>query len=165
MTAVVTRGPAGETARLLFGYGHWCRAEELTNEGDAMTMDQPAADAQRSPDARRGGWARRSQFWIGEERAADGSTQLAVRGDLDLASAPRLEARLAELAGAGTTVRLDVSGLEFVDSSGVRVLVNAVREAREGSWRLLIAGEPAAQVKRIFELVGFDHSAAPGAMG
>jgi anti-anti-sigma factor len=58
-----------------------------------------------------------------------------------------------------------VSGLEFVDSSGVRVLVNAVREAREGSWRLLIAGEPAAQVKRIFELVGFDHSAAPGAMG
>lgn len=116
-----------------------------------LTINQPAAAV------------RRSQFAISEERDPHGSLRLVPRGDLDLASAPRLQARLDELAAEGTPVRLDVSGIEFIDSSGLRVLVNAVRDARPSGRRLEIYGAPAKQVQRVFELTGFDRAQGPDA--
>lgn len=55
-------------------------------------------------------------------RDESGACRLTLRGELDLATAPRLEHALEE---AGGDVLLDLRGLTFMDSTGVRVLLEA----------------------------------------
>jgi anti-sigma B factor antagonist len=74
-------------------------------------------------------------------------------GDLDLAGAAVLEEELSRLAAhpeLGTVV-LDLRGLAFLDSSGLRLVVLADMEAREAGRRFaLIRG--AEHVHRVFEI-------------
>ena len=58
-----------------------------------------------------------------------GARRLTLRGELDLATAPRLEHALAD---AGEDVVLDLRGLTFMDSTGVRVLLEAAEAAGPG---------------------------------
>ena len=60
-----------------------------------------------------------------------------LRGELDLATAPRLEHALAE---AGDDVLLDLRGLTFMDSTGVRVLLEAAEGAGPGLRMIVPAG-------------------------
>jgi anti-anti-sigma factor len=88
-----------------------------------------------------------------------------VAGELDLATAPVLETRLRELQADRLRVPrddrrwvvLDLSRLEFIDSTGVRVLFQAIHYARNGGWRLEIRGELAPQVKQVAELTQLDR--------
>jgi anti-anti-sigma factor len=57
-----------------------------------------------------------------------GGRRLTLRGELDLATAGRLEETLSEV---GTPVVLDLKGLTFMDSTGVRVLLEAAERAGE----------------------------------
>ena len=58
-----------------------------------------------------------------------GGRRLILRGELDLATAERLEAALSD---AGTPVVLDLKRLTFMDSTGVRVLLEAAERAGGG---------------------------------
>ncbi|HEY2656844.1 MAG TPA: STAS domain-containing protein [Solirubrobacteraceae bacterium] len=49
----------------------------------------------------------------------DGTVTLTLLGDLDLTTAETLSTRLAELKTAGHPVRLDLSQLSFIDSTGI----------------------------------------------
>ncbi len=49
-------------------------------------------------------------------------TVVAVRGEIDLATAPELERRLDEARGRGLPVIVDLSDVGFMDSSGFRIL-------------------------------------------
>ena len=61
----------------------------------------------------------------------DGRTVVELKGELDMATAPGLAERLQRLTDGGAgPVTLDVSGLEFCDSSGLAVLVEAQRRGR-----------------------------------
>ncbi len=62
-----------------------------------------------------------------------GGRRLTLRGELDLATAGRLEAALAE---AGGPVVLDLTGLTFMDSTGVRMLLEAA-EGDNGELRIV----------------------------
>jgi anti-anti-sigma regulatory factor len=62
--------------------------------------------------------------------------------------------RLRELRKGGYGVRLDLSGLSFIDSSGIEELIREVAEARRGQWRLELDGTLADQVARTIDLVG-----------
>lgn len=84
---------------------------------------------------------------------AENSVALAVSGELDLASAPMLEARLMQLRRQGQSVRLDLSNLTFIDSTGMRLLIHAVTDARQDGWNLEIAPELTEQVRRAMKLV------------
>ena len=57
------------------------------------------------------------------------AVRLALKGDLDLASAPQLDAHVAALRPFAAPLVLDVSRLEFIDSSGLRALTAARRAA------------------------------------
>jgi len=59
-------------------------------------------------------------------RDPQGGSQLTLRGELDLATAGRLE---QALASASAPVVLDLRGLTFMDSTGVRVLLEAAEDA------------------------------------
>src|SRR3954447_965738 len=81
------------------------------------------------------------------------------RGELDLARAPELEeAVLGELDG-GRTVVIDLRQLEFMDSSGVRVLIAAHAKAGDGGERLALVRPPkGGTVERILEIAGVEQA-------
>ena len=84
------------------------------------------------------------------ETSLDGAAAvLALGGELDLAGATVLEQELAPLQ-AGTIV-LDLRGLEFMDSSGLRsIAVRALRARQQGRRFALVPGQ--AQVMRVFDI-------------
>jgi anti-sigma B factor antagonist len=77
----------------------------------------------------------------------DGST-LRVRGEIDAYSAPALGDTLRTQPGS---VDLDLAGVEFVDSSGLRVLIESHQLLDERGDRLTIV-DPSPSVQRMFEL-------------
>lgn len=82
----------------------------------------------------------------------DGARVLDLSGELDAASAPALRERLAELATrADGPVVIDLSGLVFIDSTGLSVLLNAKRRLRRHDRRFAIACPP-GHVRRILEV-------------
>jgi anti-sigma B factor antagonist len=94
-----------------------------------------------------------SEFRV-EVRGQPGATLLAVSGELDLASTPALEEELEHAFGLQPEiVILDLRGLEFMDSTGLSLLIKAHRSAERSGKRLcLIKGPP--QVQRLLTLTG-----------
>jgi anti-sigma B factor antagonist len=73
-------------------------------------------------------------------------------GELDIATVPVLSAQVAELVEAGCrSLIFDLSELEFIDSSGLRFLLECYADSRdEGFTMALRPGPPAVQ--QVFEL-------------
>jgi anti-sigma B factor antagonist len=83
---------------------------------------------------------------------------ITVEGDLDLASAPALRALLHERIDAGEVhLVLDVSKLDFLDSSGLGVLVGAARRARTEMGGTVTLVKPSPSVLRLLELTRLGH--------
>lgn len=101
------------------------------------------------------------QFRIEESRDGDGALRLTVHGELDLTVAGQLDARLHALRSAGARVRLDLSKLEFIDSSGIRVVTVAALEGRRDGWDLELVRDLPATVRRPFELLGMESALWP----
>ena len=78
---------------------------------------------------------------------------VAATGELDLSGATVLEAELERLAAEPElgTVVLDLRGLEFLDSSGLRLIVLADMRAREAGRRFALVRGPDT-VHRVFEI-------------
>lgn len=86
--------------------------------------------------------------------AADGRTSvLTVYGELDLSTAERLWPDLSRLLTAGAAVVLDGSALEFLDSSGLRVLLRGAKLAESAGTAFLVVA-PHPVVQRVFDLAG-----------
>lgn len=73
-----------------------------------------------------------------------------VHGDLDLESAPELTSTLKALLGPYPLV-LDLSGVEFMDSSGLGVLVGAHKESIAHGGALIVVG-PQPRVRKILKI-------------
>jgi anti-anti-sigma factor len=85
-----------------------------------------------------------------------GVVQLALTGEFDLAGLPGFEDRLREVEGeAPTVIVIDLTGLKFMDSSGLRALVTADARARKHERRLAIVPGP-PEVRRVFEITKLD---------
>ena len=82
---------------------------------------------------------------------------VALSGELDLASAQKLEDELKHVEGAGPEVIvLDLQALSFMDSSGLRALLAADSRARERGGRLvLVRGDERAQ--RVHKITRLDE--------
>ena len=79
---------------------------------------------------------------------------VAPRGALDLASARDLQSRLAELAGEnGHQAILDLSGVSFIDSVGLGVVLKAAARFHRQAKRLVIVAPP-GPVHRILDFAG-----------
>jgi len=96
-----------------------------------------------------------------------GGTAVAVTGEVDLATAPKLAELLHEyVAATGGDVVVDASALTFIDSSGVAVLVGCVRSLAPTGRHLVIRDAPPF-VSRVLHVTGvsayvcFDGSGKP----
>lgn len=76
---------------------------------------------------------------------------LVVSGEIDAHSAPVLESRLGSVP-AGNVV-LDMSGVAFIDSSGLRVLVSE-QQRRAAVGHQFAVVDPSVSVQRLFDMVG-----------
>jgi len=81
---------------------------------------------------------------------------IAVRGEVDLYSSPQLRTALLEaVPAAGTDVAVDLSGVEYIDSSGVATLVEGLKSARENNKGFYLVN-PSAPVRQVLELARLD---------
>ncbi|GAA2021466.1 anti-sigma factor antagonist [Catenulispora yoronensis] len=89
-----------------------------------------------------------------------------VAGDVDLAIYPRLRTEAQTWADNGTDVVMDCSGVTFMDSMGIRVLIQLRRAITDAGHTLALVG-PSQPVVRVLELAGiqdlFEQAARPQA--
>lgn len=86
----------------------------------------------------------------------DGRALIALAGELDISSASRVEEELSSLqAQSPKLIVLDLRGLEFMDSTGLRLIVRADEAARAEGTRFVIVRGPEA-VQRVFQIVGLE---------
>jgi anti-sigma B factor antagonist len=82
-----------------------------------------------------------------------------VRGEMDGSNARDLEDELIRLDKEGRSqIVLDVSRLEFIDSTGLAVLVRAHRRIERDHHILILVRPQGLQVVRAFELSGLDEA-------
>ncbi len=84
------------------------------------------------------------------------SLRLRLTGELDMASAPVLRSRLEQLYAEDQLVRLDCSGLEFMDCSGIHLLIGAINDTREKRWEFEVDGDVSPEVERLFRLTDLE---------
>jgi len=93
----------------------------------------------------------------------DGIRVIAVRGELDLSTAPELEGPLEEAIAAGdASVLVDLSECEFIDSTGIALIVRAWQQldrtaGGEGTGRVVLCSYN-DQVRRVLEITGLELS-------
>jgi anti-anti-sigma factor len=95
-----------------------------------------------------------------EESRGESTIRLILHGELDLSTIDILRQRLCQLRQRGSDVEVDLSELDFMDASGVNVLVRAIRDSRRHPWRLRLAPEVSPQVERLFALVEMERLVA-----
>ena len=94
---------------------------------------------------------------IDDDSTPAGWTVLAVRGEIDVAAAPGLREQLIALIEDGTDrLLVDLEGVDFIDSTGLGVLVGAVRRARaaDGDVRLVCTN---SRLRKVFDVTGLDE--------
>jgi len=84
----------------------------------------------------------------------NGWAVLAVSGEVDVATVPRLREQLHSLVAQGShRIVVDLEGVEFLDSTGLGVLVGALKRVRahDGELRLVCTQ---SRVRKVFEVTG-----------
>ena len=82
----------------------------------------------------------------------EGITLVELAGELEVVSVDEFSVRMADLDGGGRShVVIDVSGVTFIDSSGINALIRSVRsvEARGGT---AVVASPSAVAQRVFAI-------------
>ena len=93
-----------------------------------------------------------------QSHGAGPTLRLQLTGDLDVLTAhEELKRILVEGRQAGNSVELDLSGVEFIDSSGISMLIEA-RKHFEGANRALVVVNPSDAVRRVLVLTGLTET-------
>jgi anti-sigma B factor antagonist len=85
--------------------------------------------------------------------SADGEGRVVVRGEVDMATAPQLRDVLMGLVDGGATrIVIECKELDFLDSSGIGVLISVRNRVGDDGSLELVA--PPAHVRKVLELTG-----------
>jgi anti-sigma B factor antagonist len=83
-------------------------------------------------------------------------TVIEVRGEVDLYSAPRLKELIGDLASGGRTrIAVELEGVEFMDSTGLGVLISGLKRCREAGGTLSLVS-PTDPVRKVLGITGLD---------
>ena len=90
----------------------------------------------------------------------DGIRVVAVRGELDLSTAPELEGPLDQAVSASdASILIDLNECEFIDSTGIALIVRAWQNLEgNGSGHRLVICSDNDQVRRVLEVTGLELS-------
>jgi anti-sigma B factor antagonist len=86
------------------------------------------------------------------------STVVAVAGELDVATAPALREELYRVIDRGVTkICVDLADMDFIDSTGLGVLVGALKRVKEREGQLELRSLPPS-AQRVFEITGLTQA-------
>ena len=86
----------------------------------------------------------------------EGDLQIVTsQGDLDVHAAPQMLALLLPLMQPGSRTIIEMSGTQFMDSSGLASIIEAAARARDVDGYLCIAA-PSGRVERVLQITGVD---------
>lgn len=92
-----------------------------------------------------------------ESAAEPGTVVLALRGELDPHTAPIVDDHVNRALDAGATrVILDLAGLSFIDSSGLRSVI-AAHKALDGRGGTLVLRSPGPTTQRLLDVTGLSE--------
>ena len=98
-----------------------------------------------------------AEFALTEESIDDERHVVAVRGEIDLFTAPDLKATLLGAIDAGKTrIVVDLTDTAFLDSTALGVLIGAVKRVRARDGALTIVNTD-ANIAKTFEITGLDQ--------
>ena len=99
-----------------------------------------------------------AQFELAEEQHDESTRVISVSGEIHVTTAPEFSQRLNDAIAAGTRgMVIDMSGVEFIDSTGLSVLLNGLRRVTRADGRLaLVVSNPT--VLRLFEITKLDST-------
>lgn len=104
----------------------------------------------------RGGWGEDPIELTLRSQLDGGWNVVSVTGELDVYNSPKLRDELSTLIDSGSSkVIIDMRGVEFMDSSGLGVLVSALRRLRDGGGILRLVGTQPS-LKRVLAITGLD---------
>jgi len=97
-------------------------------------------------------------FELAEESSGDGAHVICVSGEIHVSTAPEFAQRLSSAIDSGkTAIVLDMSGVEFIDSTGLSVLLNGLRLVTQMHGRMaIVCTNPT--VLRLFEITTLDET-------
>ncbi|MDT8862715.1 STAS domain-containing protein [Alkalihalobacillus sp. MEB130] len=81
---------------------------------------------------------------------------LYLAGEIDAYTAPKLREELLPLAESGTDVRIDLSEVQYIDSTGLGVFIGALKATDANGTRLTLVGM-SQRVQRLFTITGLDE--------
>ncbi|HET6570855.1 MAG TPA: STAS domain-containing protein [Solirubrobacterales bacterium] len=102
-------------------------------------------------------------FDVQRETLDDGVEAITVRGELDMNTAPELERALEEaIADPGATLMLDLCDCEFIDSTGIALIVRTWQRldregGGDGQGRLVLCSHN-HQVRRLLQITGVEST-------
>jgi anti-sigma B factor antagonist len=94
------------------------------------------------------------QLTVEARSVQDGTAVIALGGEVDVYTSPRLKQEMVDLLNKGITrLVIDLSAVEYLDSTGLGVLIGGLKRARErdGDLRLICDN---LRILRIFEITG-----------
>ena len=94
-------------------------------------------------------------FEVSIDEHAAAYSVIAVRGEVDLHTAPKLQSAIERAAQTNGTVIVDMNGVAFMDSSALSALVRSKDSLQEQGTSLRLAA-PSSAVERIFSVTGFE---------
>jgi anti-sigma B factor antagonist len=92
-------------------------------------------------------------FKLTEEDLGPDCRKVRVEGELDLAVAEQLERALVRVGAECPEILIDLTRCEFIDSTGIAVIVHAHKRLAEQGCRV-VACAPSAQVLRVLSVTG-----------
>lgn len=86
----------------------------------------------------------------------DGGTVITIIGRVDTITAPKLEQEIAGTLVPGAHVTLDCKGMDYISSSGLRVVLGAFKKVSAGGGSLVLR-EVSPEVKEVLDMTGFSR--------
>jgi anti-sigma B factor antagonist len=98
-----------------------------------------------------------AEFELVVTEATADQVVVAVRGEIDLATAERFGEMIENVILPGARLVIDLSGTRFIDCTGLDVLVHAHARLIDSSGTVIIRS-PSSPTKRVLEMVGLDQT-------
>ena len=89
------------------------------------------------------------------EKSADGIMEIRLEGRLDTTGAEAVELRFSALTGGNLAVIVDLSGVEFLTSLGIRLLLQGAKTVRSKHGKLVLL-RPSERIQNVLKAGGID---------
>jgi anti-anti-sigma factor len=100
---------------------------------------------------------RPTEFKIAHRATGSGVT-LKITGELDISTGPVLTESVERLRGEVTTLTIDLSELTFMDSTGLRLLIEFDQRAKGEGWKLVLLRPKLAPAAAVLKATGADSA-------